>query len=67
MEIEDLADSSGYIDEFIDITTESVNETLTPGDRKLEIVTQYSSGSFFLKEPRVITFGPVLTVPQPAP
>ncbi|MDR2053604.1 MAG: DUF4469 domain-containing protein, partial [Treponema sp.] len=125
VEIEGLADSSGYIDEFIDVVTEAVNETLTPGGQfsvsghkikaagdspevgvyfvsaadparrvkasghlaenaphrligiipasltpggwKLEIVTQYSSGSFFLKEPRVITFGPVLTVPQPAP
>jgi hypothetical protein len=31
VEIEGLADASGYIDEFIDITTESVNETLTSG------------------------------------
>ncbi|MDR2796318.1 MAG: DUF4469 domain-containing protein [Spirochaetaceae bacterium] len=31
VEIEGLADSSGYIDEFIDINTEAVNETLTPG------------------------------------
>jgi hypothetical protein len=117
------ADSSGYIDEFIDVATGAVNETLTPGgmfnisghkikiagdsadtgvcfasaadpslrvkvdghlaenaaskligiipplsagDWKLEIVTQYSSGSFFLKEPRVIAFGPALAVPQPA-
>jgi hypothetical protein len=31
VEVESLADSSGYIDEFIDVTTETVNETLTPG------------------------------------
>jgi hypothetical protein len=29
--VEGLADVTGYLDEFIDITTESVNETLTPG------------------------------------
>jgi hypothetical protein len=31
VEVEGLADVQGYIDEFIDVTTESVNETLTPG------------------------------------
>jgi hypothetical protein len=31
VEIEGLANVSGYIDEFIDISTESVNDTLTPG------------------------------------
>jgi hypothetical protein len=31
VDIEGLADSSGYIDEFVDITTGAVNETLTPG------------------------------------
>ncbi|MDR0759868.1 MAG: DUF4469 domain-containing protein [Treponema sp.] len=31
VEVEGLADSSGCIDEFIDVTTEVVNETLTPG------------------------------------
>jgi hypothetical protein len=31
VEIEGLADSSGYIYEFIDLTTGAVNETLTPG------------------------------------
>jgi hypothetical protein len=31
VEIEGLADSSGYIDEFIDVTSGAVNETLTPG------------------------------------
>jgi hypothetical protein len=31
VEVEGLADASGYIDEFIDVTTEAVNETLTPG------------------------------------
>ncbi|MDR2097337.1 MAG: DUF4469 domain-containing protein [Spirochaetaceae bacterium] len=31
VEVEGLADVQGYIDEFIDITTESVNETLTSG------------------------------------
>jgi hypothetical protein len=31
VEVEGLADVQGYIDECIDITTESVNETLTPG------------------------------------
>jgi hypothetical protein len=124
VEVEGLADPSGYIDEFIDITAEAVNETLTPGGMfnisghkikvegdkadigvyfvsaadparrvkveghlaentasrligiipalsagawHLEIVTQFSSGSNLLKEPRTIAFGPALTVPQPAP
>ncbi|MDR1249411.1 MAG: DUF4469 domain-containing protein [Treponema sp.] len=124
VEIEGLADSSGYIDEFIDVTTEAVNETLTPGGQfsisghkikvdgdkpevgvyfvsaadpsvrvkvaghlaentaskligiipaltpgawKPEIVTQFSSGSSFLKEPRAIESSLVLTVPEPAP
>jgi hypothetical protein len=31
VEVEGLADVQGYIDEFIDITTEAVNETATPG------------------------------------
>jgi hypothetical protein len=31
VEVEGLADVAGYIDEFIDITTESVNDALTPG------------------------------------
>jgi hypothetical protein len=31
IEVEGLADMQGYIDEFIDVTTESVNEMLTPG------------------------------------
>ena len=31
VEVEGLADASGYIDEFIDVSTEAVNETLTPG------------------------------------
>ncbi|MDR2393282.1 MAG: DUF4469 domain-containing protein [Treponema sp.] len=31
MEVAGLVDSSGYINEFIDITTEAVNETLTHG------------------------------------
>jgi hypothetical protein len=31
VEGEGLADVQGYIDEFTDVTTESVNETLTPG------------------------------------
>jgi hypothetical protein len=31
VEVEGLADAAGYIDEFIDITTESVNDALTPG------------------------------------
>jgi hypothetical protein len=123
VDVEGLADVSGYIDEFIDVTTEAVNETLTPGGQfsvsghkikaagakaevgvyfvsaadpavrvkveghlaenaaskvigiipaltpgawKLEIVTQYSSGSFFLKEPRIIESSLVLTVPEPA-
>jgi hypothetical protein len=120
VEVEGLADSSGYIDEFIDITTGAVNELLTPGGMfsvsghkikvegdkpgvgvyfvsaadpsrrvkveghlaentsskligvipalsagayTLEIVSQYSSGSNPLKEPRIITFGSALTVP----
>jgi hypothetical protein len=123
VEVEGLADSSGYIDEFFDVSTEAVNETLTPGGQfsvsghkikvagdkpevgvyfvsaadpsqrvkvaghlaentashvigiipaltpgawKPEIVTQYSSGSAFLKEPRVIESSLVLTVPEAA-
>ncbi|MDR2536936.1 MAG: DUF4469 domain-containing protein [Treponema sp.] len=31
VEVEGLADASCYIDEFIDVSTEAVNETLTPG------------------------------------
>ncbi|MDR2071079.1 MAG: DUF4469 domain-containing protein [Treponema sp.] len=31
VEVEGLADVAGYIDEFTDITTESVNDALTPG------------------------------------
>ena len=31
VEVEGLADVNGYIDEFIDINTEAVNETLSPG------------------------------------
>ncbi|MDR2738336.1 MAG: hypothetical protein LBB68_00660, partial [Treponema sp.] len=31
VEVEGLADVAGYIDEFTDIATESVNETATPG------------------------------------
>jgi hypothetical protein len=31
VEVEGLADVQGYIDEFTDVTTESVNDTLTPG------------------------------------
>jgi hypothetical protein len=119
VDIEGLADMNGYIDEFIDISTESINETLTPkglfsisgnkirvagdnaavgvffvsvsdsthdakvegrlaenapskvigsipdlpvGKWKVRVVTQYSSGSFLLKEPRVIDFRHELTV-----
>jgi hypothetical protein len=40
--------------------------TLTPGAWKPEIVTQFSSGSFFLKDPRIIESSLVLTVPEPA-
>jgi hypothetical protein len=47
VEIKGLADSCGYID----VSTEAVNETLSPGAWKLEIVTQFSSGSFFRKDP----------------
>ena len=31
VEVEGLAEAQGYIDEFIDINTEAVNETLSPG------------------------------------
>ncbi|MDR0410798.1 MAG: DUF4469 domain-containing protein [Treponema sp.] len=31
VEVEGVADASGYIDEFIDVSTGSVNEALTPG------------------------------------
>jgi hypothetical protein len=121
IEIEGVADVSGYIDEFVDISTEAVNETATPGEQfsiaghkikvagddpevgvyfvsaadparrfkaaghlaentasrvigiipalspglyKLEIITQYSSGSFFLKEPRTVVLQPELAVAQ---
>jgi hypothetical protein len=124
VEVEGLADVSGYIDEFVDVTTEAVNETLTPGGQfsvsghkikvdgdkpevgmyfvsaadpsqrvkvaghlaentaskvigiipaltpgawKLEIVTQYSSGSFFLKDARTIESPLILTVPETTP
>jgi hypothetical protein len=123
VEVEGLADSSGYIGEFIDAATGAVNETLTPGgmfslsghkikvegdkpevgvyfvsaadpaqrvkaaghlaknapvlvigtipaltpgEWKPEIVTQYSHGSFSLKEPRVIESSFTLTVPEAA-
>ncbi|MDR2193216.1 MAG: DUF4469 domain-containing protein, partial [Treponema sp.] len=119
VEVEGLADVQGYIDECIDVTTESVNETLTPGGMfsiaghklkiagenpevgvyfvpeadptglvkvsghlaentaskligivpplsagkwKVEIKTQFSGGSSFLKEPRTLSFNGVLTV-----
>ncbi|MDR2632488.1 MAG: hypothetical protein LBC51_02560 [Treponema sp.] len=32
VDLEGLADSSGYIDEFVDISAEAVNETLSPAD-----------------------------------
>ena len=101
MEVAGLADASGNIDEFIDVTTEAVNETLTPGgqfsvsghkirvaghlaedtaskviaiipagftagDYTLEIVTQYTPGGSFLKEPRTIAFSVQLAVPTPS-
>jgi hypothetical protein len=119
VDVEGLANVQGYIDEFIDVSTEAVNETATPGGMfsvsghkikvdgdkpeigvyfvpadnpegkvpvsgnlaenaagkvigvipalgagayTLEIVTQYSSGSFFLKEPRTVVFQHELTV-----
>jgi hypothetical protein len=119
VEVEGLADVAGYIDEFIDVATGAVNETLTPGGQfsvsghkikvsgdspdigvyfasaadpaqrvkvaghlaenaphrligiipaltpgayTLEVVTQYTHGSSPLKESRVITFSPQLTV-----
>ncbi|MDR2738299.1 MAG: DUF4469 domain-containing protein [Treponema sp.] len=31
VEVEGLADVAGYVDEFIDVSTEAVNETATPG------------------------------------
>jgi hypothetical protein len=31
VDVEGLADTQGYIDEFVDVSTEAVNETLTPG------------------------------------
>jgi hypothetical protein len=119
VEIEGLANVNGYIDEFIDVSSEAVNETLTPGGMfsvaghkikvvgdkpevgiyfisakdaaqrtkveahlaenasnkligvipaldagvyKLEIITQYTTGSAFLKEPRTLEFAGELTV-----
>ncbi|MDR1073443.1 MAG: DUF4469 domain-containing protein [Treponema sp.] len=41
--------------------------TLSAGMYTLEAVTQYSSGNFFLKEPRVIAFGPTLTALRASP
>jgi hypothetical protein len=32
VEVEGIANVAGYIDEFIDVTTESANDTLTPAD-----------------------------------
>ncbi|MDR2194098.1 MAG: DUF4469 domain-containing protein [Treponema sp.] len=118
VEVEGLADVQGYIDEFTDIRTESVNDALTPGGMfsitghkikvsgnnpetgiyfvsaddagqrvkadehlaentaskligiipalsagkwKIEIKTQYTVGGKFLKEPRIIESGFVLT------
>jgi hypothetical protein len=119
VDVEGLADVQGYIDVFTDVTTDSVNETLTPGGMfsieghkikvtgdkpevgvyfvpeadpagrvkvsghlaenasnrligmipalsagvyTLEIVTQYTTGSAFLKEPRTLAFTRELTV-----
>jgi hypothetical protein len=119
VEIEGLAEVSGYIDEVVDVNTEAVNETLTPGglfsiaghkikvagDKpevgiyfvseadpglrvkvsghlaenipskvigvipalsagkwKVEILSQYTTGSVFLKEPRAISFAGELEV-----
>jgi hypothetical protein len=123
VEVEGLADAGGYIDEFVDVSSDAVNETLTPGGMfsvaghkikivgddsevgiyfvsaadagvrvkvgghlaenmaskligiipalkagawQVEIKTQYSGGSGFLKEPRTITFKTVLTVKEDA-
>jgi hypothetical protein len=120
VEIEGVADVTGYIDEVTDIHTGSIDDLLTPGGMlavgghkiktagdnpdtgvyfvnkadgsrvkvtehlaennvskvialipdslpagtyTLEIITQYSSGSFFLKEPRTVTCPFDLTVP----
>jgi hypothetical protein len=117
--IEGVAETAGFIAEITDVTTEAVNETLTPGGMfalaghkikvagnhadcgvyfvnsaapaqkiqvtghladntasrivgmipaltagqwQAQVVTQFSSGSALLKEPRVISFAPVLTV-----
>ncbi|MDR2517385.1 MAG: DUF4469 domain-containing protein [Spirochaetaceae bacterium] len=117
--IEGVAETSGFIAEITDVTTEAVNETLTPGGMfalaghkikvagdhadcgvysvntaapaeriqvtghladntasrivgivpalsagqwRVEVVTQFSSGSALLKEPRAISLAPVLTV-----
>jgi hypothetical protein len=121
VEVEGLADTSGYIDEFIYVETGAVSESATPGGQfsvaghkikvagdnadmgvyfvsaadpgqrvkvpghlaenaaskvigvipalapgayKLEIVTQYSSGTFFLKESRPLALRAELTVAQ---
>jgi hypothetical protein len=122
VEVDGIADVSGYIDEFVDVATESVNEALTPagmfimtghkirisGDRpevgvyfvsptdpsnrvkasrrlaentpskligavpvleagvwRVEVVTQYTTSSALLKEPRVLTLPHDLTVLPP--
>ncbi|MDR2446354.1 MAG: hypothetical protein LBD58_03540 [Treponema sp.] len=31
VEVEGVANAQGYIDEFVDVSAEAVNETLTPG------------------------------------
>jgi hypothetical protein len=68
VDIEGLADVQSYIDEFTDIRTGSINETLTPGGMlagtwKLEIKTQFTgSGSTMLKAPRTIESATEFTV-----
>jgi hypothetical protein len=40
--VEGLADVAGYLDEFIDVTTEAVNETLTPAVKPINYATRYA-------------------------
>jgi hypothetical protein len=57
VEVEGLADVTGYMDEFVDVETEAVNETLTPGGQfsiaghKLKIAGADSEvGVYFVSE-----------------
>jgi hypothetical protein len=57
IDVEGLADVSGYIDEFVDVSTEAVNESATPGGQfslsghKIKVAgTDSSVGVYFVPE-----------------